>query len=187
MVNTNNNGSFVPAIIYKNADTDKLRILTENKNRAGIYQWTHNESGKIYIGSAINLSKRLSFYYSISNLTKKSYIYNALLLHGYSSFSLTILEYVNITNLDNIETKKLLLEREQYYIDMLNPDYNILKLAGSSLGYKHSEEDLLKISLIRNSTIHTKETKDKISIAMTGENNPLYGKTHKLETREKLV
>jgi len=43
----NNNGSsFIPAIVYNNADTDKLRILTDNKSKAGIYLWTHIESGK---------------------------------------------------------------------------------------------------------------------------------------------
>jgi len=31
----------VPVIIYSNADTDKLSILTDNK--AGIYLWTHLE------------------------------------------------------------------------------------------------------------------------------------------------
>jgi len=31
------------------------------------------------------------------------------------------------------------IEREQYYIDLLEPEYNILKFAGSSLGHSHSE------------------------------------------------
>lgn len=34
---------------------------------------------------------------------------------------------------------------EQYYIDNLNPEYNILKVAGSTLGYKHTEETLAKL------------------------------------------
>jgi group I intron endonuclease len=33
---------------------------------------------------------------------------------------------------------------EQYYIDFLKPEYNILKIAGSSLGYTHTEETLAK-------------------------------------------
>lgn len=183
----NNKGSLIPAVIYKNADVDKLRILTENKDRTGIYKWEHKESGRIYVGSAINLSKRFSVYFSKGYLEKnKSYINSAILLHGYSAFSLSILEYIHIVNLDSIETKNLILKREQYFIDMLNPGYNILKIAGSSLGYKHLEEDLLKISLIRSETTHTEETKDKISTAMTGENHPLYGKTHNSETRAKI-
>jgi len=36
--------------------------------------------------------------------------------------------------------KKETLIREQYYLDLLNPEYNILKKAGSPLGFKHSEE-----------------------------------------------
>jgi hypothetical protein len=37
------------------------------------------------------------------------------------------------------------IEREQYYIDFLQPEYNILKIAGSSKGYKHTKEALEKI------------------------------------------
>lgn len=58
-------------------------------------------------------------------------IYKALLAHGFANFKLEILEYC--------EPSKL-IEREQYYIDLLKPEYNILKIAGSRLGSKHSEE-----------------------------------------------
>lgn len=57
-------------------------------------------------------------------------IKKALFKHGYSNFSLEILEYVR----NNVVT------REQYYLDLLKPEYNVLKIAGSSLGYKHTEE-----------------------------------------------
>src|SRR5690349_16541872 len=49
----------IAVIIYSNAETDKLQILKDNKGKAGIYQWTHIESGKTYIGSAVDLSRRL--------------------------------------------------------------------------------------------------------------------------------
>jgi group I intron endonuclease len=88
--------------------------LLDNKAKSGIYQWTHNESplhmlargkGKIYVGSAINLKTRLSQYFNINHLerNKTSYICNALQVHGYSAFSLTIYEHINITNLDKKE------------------------------------------------------------------------------------
>jgi hypothetical protein len=60
-------------------------------------------------------------------------ISKALLKYGYSNFSLEILEYCD---------KNILRSREQYYLDKLNPEYNILKTVGSLLGYKHSEETL---------------------------------------------
>src|SRR5690242_16413417 len=82
----------VPVIIYQNPETDKTNILLDNKGKTGVYQWKHNESGKIYIGSAGNLSKRLSLYFSPNFLErfKSMYIYNALLHHGHSAFSLSI-------------------------------------------------------------------------------------------------
>jgi group I intron endonuclease len=59
-----------------------------------------------------------------------------LLLYGYSSFSLEILEYCEPGNV---------IEREQYYLDLLKPEYNILKVAGSSLGSIQTEETKAKI------------------------------------------
>ena len=55
--------------------------------------------------------------------------------YGYSKFSLDIFEYCE---------PGVLIKREQYYIDTLKPEYNILKIAGSRLGCKHSLETLLK-------------------------------------------
>lgn len=95
----------------------------------------------------MNLSLRLRDYFNKGFLTqrKSSYINNALLHHGYSAFSLTIYEYINISHLPKDEARKLILEREQLYIDTLLPDYNLLKIAGSFLCYKLSEESLAKI------------------------------------------
>jgi hypothetical protein len=61
-------------------------------------------------------------------------------------FFLTILEYINISDKSIDEARELILEREQHYIDSLAPEYNILKTAGSLLGYKHSKESLIKRS-----------------------------------------
>ena len=55
-----------PVAIYSNAELDRSKILSDNKRKAGIYQWKHNESGKIYIGSAADLAKRLSNYFNKS-------------------------------------------------------------------------------------------------------------------------
>jgi len=63
-------------------------------------------------------------------------INKTLLKYGYSKFTLQILEYCD-TN--------LVLDREQYYMDTLSPEYNILSKAGSNAGYKHSEATLAKL------------------------------------------
>jgi hypothetical protein len=47
-----------PFIIYLNADTDKLQILKENRNKTEIYLWTHLEYNKnILIVQLIFLDK----------------------------------------------------------------------------------------------------------------------------------
>lgn len=112
----------------------KKRYISKKKNRLKII------FGFIYrnLASAVNLSKRFRIYYSlisIENLLLRynSYICRALLKYGYSKFTLEILEYCD---------PKDLIDREQYYIDLFKPKYNILKLASSFLGSKHMEESL---------------------------------------------
>jgi hypothetical protein len=73
-----------------------------------------------------------------------------LLKYGYSVFKLEILEYCD---------PKDVIKREQHYLNLLEPKYNILKIAGSSFGYKHTEG-----------------TKSKISTALKGEKNPMFGR-----------
>ena len=131
----------VPVKIYPNADLDKLGIISENKGKCGIYRWTNLINGKSYIGSSVNLNKRFRCYFSIgwleSGLQKaNSQIYRSLVKNGYSNFSLEILEYCE---------KSEALKREQYYLDICEPEYNILKIAGSRLNSKHSEETIAKI------------------------------------------
>jgi hypothetical protein len=91
----------------------------------------------MYVGSSTNLSVRFYTYYSLRYLAKSNRpLDRALLKYGFSNFSLEILEYC---------LKEETTKREQYYLDLLNPKYNIVKLAGSTLGYKHSEESLNKM------------------------------------------
>lgn len=93
------------------------------------------ENGSTYVGSAADLTRRLRDYFSPVWLNKEvlkhtSIIYRALLKYGYSKFRLEILEYC-----DKSET----IQREQYYLNVLKPTYNICTKAGSSLGRKTSD------------------------------------------------
>nr|YP_010233341.1 NADH dehydrogenase subunit 4 [Auricularia heimuer]QSX43106.1 NADH dehydrogenase subunit 4 [Auricularia heimuer] len=175
----------VPVKFYTNADTQKLLIIKENAGKSGVYRWVNQVNGKTYIGSSVNLSTRFRQYYNIKYLLQyKMPIYKALLKHGHSNFSLEVLEYCE---------QAQCMEREQYSIDLLKPDYNILQTAGSLLGFKHSKESLSKISraltgeknpmygkIGENSPLYgrklSEQTRDKLSIAFKGENNPRFGK-----------
>jgi group I intron endonuclease len=87
------------------------------------------------------LNERFRQYFNHSYLSSSkrgaSLICRALLKYGYAGFRLEILEYC---------PSSIVLDREQFYIDKLNPEYNILKIAGSSFGYKHSETSLKLMS-----------------------------------------
>jgi len=59
------------------------------------------------------------------------------------------------------------LLREQYYIDLLKPEYNILSSAGSSLGYKHDDQALAKIIAANVGIPKSEEHKVAISLSMS--------------------
>jgi len=118
----------------------------------------NNINNKTYVGSSINLSVRLYKYYSIKHLTKyKTPIHNALLKYGFENFTLEIIEYCE----EGINPTV----REQYYFGLLNPEYNILEQAGSSLGFKHSNETL---EFFKNNRKVSEETKKNLSLAAVG-------------------
>jgi group I intron endonuclease len=169
-----------PTKIYINAKLLKDDILKDNNNQSGIYRWVNNLNGKTYVGSAINLSKRLGSYFNEKELNRNPRpIQDALLKYGHQNFTLEILEYCS---------KAKLLEREQFYLDLLIPDYNILKYAYSLLGFKHSEETLEKLktrivslehkeilSSIHKGKLVSEETRNKLAVATASyrKNNPL--------------
>lgn len=129
----------VPFLKYTNSDLQNKSIIKQNKGKSGIYLWRNLENGKSYVGSAVDIGRRLAQYFNIKNLRRDSCmaICRALLKHGYSNFTVWILEYCD---------KNDCIKREQYFIDLLEPEYNILRTAGSPYGRKHTEETKTKIS-----------------------------------------
>jgi group I intron endonuclease len=86
----------------------------------------------------VDLTNRFWIYYSekskeTSLKRGRSAIYSSIIKYGISKFKLEILVYCS---------KKKCIKLEQKYINLLKPSYNILKIAGSLLGFKHSEETL---------------------------------------------
>lgn len=76
-------------------------------------------------------------YFSLRSLAKSNRpIDRALLKYGFSNFRLEILECCDKNNV---------IEREQYYLDLFKPPYNIVEKANSTLGYKHTPESLEKL------------------------------------------
>jgi hypothetical protein len=130
--------NLVSVATYPDVENLKDIIIKENSNKGGIYIWINLINGKSYVGSAWDLSNRFKQYFRKSFLEQeikknRSKIYRALLRYGYSAFKLEILEYCE---------KDIIITREQYYLDTISPEYNILKVARSLLGFKHSPESI---------------------------------------------
>src|SRR5574343_405444 len=115
----------------------------------GIYKIKNIKNNKIYIGSSNYIEKRwvrhkldLKYNCHHSRYLQRSYNNN-----GLDNYEFTILELCE-------ESK--LLDREQYYLDNLKPEYNT--------------------SITADRCTHNEDTKKELSIRMSGKNNPWYGK-----------
>ena len=141
----------VPVIKYENSDLLKFTILSDNKGKSGIYSWINKINQKRYVGSSEVLDRRIRQYFNINHLIRNSnlYICRALKKYGYYNFSLEILEYCEAENLH---------EREDEYLNLLEPEYNILREAGSSGGYIHDDKAKKKMRANRISSVKIEVT-----------------------------
>lgn len=112
-----------------------------------IYQIRHVESGKVYVGSAVNPHQRCYEHRSILSrgLHHSAYLQRAWNKYGESAFVFEIVEPVLLV--------EDLIAREQYWIDALHASdpahgYNTAPVAGSNLGMKHTDERRAKMSKI---------------------------------------
>lgn len=134
----------------------------------GIY-CIESKCGKIYIGSAVSLRTRFMThrYMLKGNRHDNPKLQNYVNKHGIDTLTFKVLELC---------PKENLLEREQYFIDTLNPFFNVLRIAGSTyglrpwLGKKHSEETKEKISAA-NLLTYSKKPKKIKPIKLTYEEN----------------
>lgn len=124
---------------------------TNTRSKSGIYKITNTLNNKCYIGSAVDPKARI--YTHKSQLSKGKH-HSILLQRAWNKY---VCDNFLFTILEECEKEKL-IEREQFYLDTLNPEYNIAKKAGNCLGVKFSKESSLKKSL--NSNMKGKFGKD---------------------------
>lgn len=156
---------------------------------AGIYKLTCN-NGKVYIGKSINIRQRFYAYKSLNKSSMGTYIYNAILKHGWDSFTVEILETFKNFNKTKLEDRLMILDVETNYMklfDSTNSDkgYNICEYSTDRTGIKSSEETKEKIRLSLLGRKHSEETKEKIRLGNLGNTN-FRGRSHSDETKEKI-
>jgi hypothetical protein len=127
----------------------------------GIYKITNIINNKYYIGSAVDIKNRFKTHKRLLKNNKhfNNHLQSAYNKYGINNFTYEIIEITNKLNL---------LEREQYWIDILDANnnkkgYNKRLNVSSNLGISLSDETRKKLSLSHLGNKHNKDTKIKIS------------------------
>lgn len=153
----------------------------------GIYKILNTVNNKFYIGSSKDIYYRWEEEH-IKKLNNNNHdniiLQRAWNKYGHDNFILIIIEIVS----EDISTEAL-LEREQYYLDLLNPKYNIGKHASGGDNLTNNPNRSEIIEQIKKSTL--KRIKDlgeeywiKWGERYKGENNPNYGNRWSDEQKE---
>ncbi len=107
-------------------------MAKKNYNKIGIYKIQSNTTSQIYIGGTSDIGKR--WWKHINNLKNNIHpnynLQNHVNQFGINDLQFSIIEFC---------FKDQLREKEQYYIDLFAPPFNIAKIVGSSLGTKRSD------------------------------------------------
>lgn len=126
---------------------NKQTINEATTNESGIYKLINTKNSKVYVGSTINLKRRLISHFNSleGNAHENSYL-NRSYNKSKDYFYFEIIEYVPNDN--------NLLKREQYWMDFYKSfkrvnGYNLSPTAGNNLGYKHSDKQKRNNSLAK--------------------------------------
>ena len=138
-------------------------------HNTGIYAIRNVTNDKRYIGSASSLKAREREHFRSLGRGRHHSIalQRAWNMYGAEAFVFERILYCDRHNL---------LMYEQALIDGLRPEYNIAPVAGSQLGYRHTDQTRQKMSVARRRNpssprkgmTHTDEAKRKISVAKRG-------------------
>jgi predicted GIY-YIG superfamily endonuclease len=121
----------------------------------GVYAIACTVNGKLYVGSARNIYDRWAAHRHTlrRSINGCRILQNAWSKYGEENFKFVVLERVD--DLNN------LISREQYYIDLLKPEYNIRKIANSSLGVKMPREAVRKVAEFNSKRVRSPEEREK--------------------------
>jgi len=134
--------------------------------KSGIYKITNTVNGKFYVGSSKNIKWRwyCHRHYLENNKHDNPKLQHSWNKHGKSNFTFEVIEETN---------SKMLLEREQYYLDTLKP-YE--RLIGYNICPKAEGGDNITHNPNRDAFVA------KMKIINAGESNGMFGKIHTVNT-----
>lgn len=174
---------------------------------SGVYKITNIVTGDFYVGSACGTGgfrKRwiLHRHTLNNNVSHSLKLQNAWNKYGEVNFTFSVVEECN---------KDITIQREQYYLDMLKPAYNICTIATNCLGVKRSLSTKQKIRELKLGvkrkpfteehkknmresqgrrgprTPHSVATREKLrKVALNREHSPMLGKKMSEDAKRKM-
>lgn len=145
----------------------------QSKGYSCVYQIESNINKNIYIGSAVDMKRRAKEH--LLKLKQGTHV-NRILQNHVNKYGIEDLDFSVVEDC----SKEELVSKEQYWIDKLNPKFNICKIAGSTLGIKWKEE-----SVQRQRDNNLGEKNPMFGVHKYGEEAPAYGVKQSSETCKK--
>jgi group I intron endonuclease len=173
-----------------NIDPVFIELGMLSKNISGIYAIFNSVDSRIYIGSAICVVKRVQTHKHDLRKNKhhSKHLQNFYNKYGDGSIGFALL-------CETEKTKDALIKTEQFFIDAMHPAFNISPTAGSNFGTVKTlaQRKALSDKRISMCIRYDDDYKRRMSIALSGKNNPMYGKSpnwgkkHNPETIKKMI
>lgn len=148
----------------------------------GVYKITNLITGDLYVGSSVNLSRREKQHFSKKRFGHTQRFDEDIERYGVENFSFSVLERCD---------KKNLKEREQHYLQKLQPKYNVVwkgckrgnefceRVSRTTKEWWNNLPSNIKEKIINNNLTGppvghevSKETRAKISSVLTGRKQP---------------
>lgn len=118
---------------------------------SGVYGWFCVNELKLYIGSAVEITKRGLKQHQNAFRSNRN-LQQAVKKHGWPNFLFIVFQTVGLASEVNAE---ILLSVEQFYLDSFPSEvkYNVAPLAHSSLGYRHSDKTKAHLSKVKKALL----------------------------------
>ena len=133
--------------------------------RSGIYRIINSVNGNIYIGSSVDLIRRRKqhFIALLNNKHFNNHLQSAYNKYGECNFEFEVIEDIDFCE----DLQEKLLEREQYYLDLLNVDMLIIDEIHNILSGSIAKQKQV-LNAIKNLSNHL-----KIPIVLSGTKDAL--------------
>lgn len=149
----------------------------------GIYQITNLQNGKCYVGSAVSFKKRWKEH--LRQLSNGDH-HSTVMQRAWNKYGEAAFEFKKLF----VCAKADLIWFEQRAIDALKPAYNICKVAGSVLGYRHTDEAKAAAAQRATGNTHRRGRKEPAEVCeriSAGRKGKGLGRVFSEETKAKIA